>query len=190
MTNIQTISALVENDAVFQCSGYSEINISYRDIDDNDQPCTKVKTVRVPIKTAGVLEFQEQMTAKAPRPPVTTKIIRAGTPEANEYGIDKDFEIVVFDHTDEAYVDALDKHNRDFIWRVAVFAIDVEWKKQDGTTVELFEDRKMILASTGISGPQLDRIYQDIIKLARFREDREDFLSGSSLGSMKTSKSD
>lgn len=174
--SIKTISQLVENDAIFQCKGYSEIVVAYRDKDDNGNPCTKSKVVRVPIKTAGVLEFQEQIASEAPAPPVTRRMVKAGTDEAASFGYEQDTELITFDTTDQTYVDALDRHTKDFIWRVAVFAIDVEWKLKGGTA-DSYEKKKQILQSSGISGPQLDKIYKDIIGLAQFREDREAFLS-------------
>lgn len=137
------------------------------------------KIVRVPIKTTGVMEYREKVAAAAPKPPTTTKLIKAGSDEADVFGINQDAEIIVFDTTDESYVEALNEHNNDFVLRVAVFAIDLQWVKNDGTTAKTYEEKRAILESNGICGIQLTTIYNDITKLAKFSEVNEDFLSES-----------
>jgi hypothetical protein len=183
-SNVQTISQLVENDAVFQCQGYSEIKVAYRGQDGDGKPCTMSKTIRIPIKTAGVLAYEQEIAASAPQPPITRRIVRAGSDEAKEFGYSKDTELITYDLTDENYVDAMAEHNKDFVYRVAICAMDIEWKMKAGEA-DSFEKKKQILQSSGISGPQLDKIYSDVLGLARHREDREDFLSASSSDTMK-----
>lgn len=179
MKDISVISQLVENDAVFKCKGYSDVKVSRR----KDEG-VETEIIRIPIHTAGVLEHQEHISKEAPKPPVIQKTVKAGTDEAAELGIDEDALKMVFDTTDEAYVTAYNEHFKDYVYRTAVFAMDIEWEKADGSPAESFEEKKKILFSCGISGPQLDQIYGDIINLSRFQAGRIDFLSGKPSGTM------
>ena len=87
---------------------------------------------------------------------------------------------VRYDHTDKDYGKALDDHNQKFIWRVAIFALDVKWTLPDGTTAETFDEKVEILKSNGIHGHHIDQIYEDAVALTQHSEDKQDFLSSSS----------
>ena len=84
---------------------------------------------------------------------------------------------IVFDTTDETYVDELNRHNQDFGWQVAVFALDLTWKMTDGSTAETHDHKMKVLKSNGITDHQINKIYQDVQELTQFAEDRKDFLS-------------
>ena len=171
MDNLKTISELVENAGVFDSRGYSTIKVT---------KAGEQSLIRLPIKSAGVAEFQLELSNKAPRPPITKQFVKRGSKEGQALGLPHDTIVQVFDTTDEQYTDALEKHNEDFAWRVAVFALDLSWKKADGTEATTFEDKKKILQSNGITGHQRDKIYRDVGDLTKYAEDREDFLSESS----------
>jgi len=165
---IEIITELVEGDNVFESHGYAVVKITRGG---------KSKKIRLPIKSHGVAEFQEKLAAKAPKPPTTFELIRKGSPEGKELGLKHHQKAIVFDLTDEAYIDAMDKHNQDFQWRVAVFALDLSWKKKDGTIAETYEEKKKMLQDAGLTGFQLIDILKAVNELTQFAEEQEDFLS-------------
>ena len=139
------------------------------------------KPLELPIKSTGVAEFQEELIGKAPRPPVKKEVIKKDSPEGKALGLDEDRLMQVFDNTDEAYIDALEKHTQELVWQIVVFALDTEgssWKKKDGTEATTFEEKKAILKSTGITGSHTNQIFKDVMALSRTKEATEDFLSG------------
>ena len=178
MTYIQTkenfmdaelISELVEGQNLFDSKGYSIIKVT---------KAGEEKFLKLPIKSTGVAEFQESLSGKAPRPPVTFEVIKKGSPEGRALSLTHDRLIHIFDTTDEKYVDALNKHNQEFSWQVVVFAVDVEWKKKDGTLCQSYEEKKAILKSNGITGEHVSQIFKDVQRLTTLQGDQEDFLAG------------
>ena len=108
------ISELIEGEKTFDSYGYSLVKIT-RDGEE--------KHLELPIKSTGVAEFQEELTGKAPRPPVKKEVIKKDSLEGKALGLDEDRLMQVFNNTDETYIDALSKHNQEFIWRIIVFAL-------------------------------------------------------------------
>jgi len=165
----ETLSELVEGQSAFDSHGYSTVKVTKNG---------KEKKLRVPIKSTGIAELQEELRGKAPVPPKTFEIIKKGSPEGREAGFTHDRKVVTFDMTDEAYVNALERHNQDFMWKITIAALNVSWKKMDGSTAQSFDERKKILKDNGITDHQCNRIYKDVLALTQFAEDRQDFLSG------------
>ena len=162
------ISELIEGENLFESSGFSLIKVTKNGKED---------LIELPIKSTGVAEFQEELRGEAPKPPVRKELIKKGSKEGREMGLSHDKLIHVFDTTDEQYLDKLEAHNQDFIWRVIVFALDLAWKKKDGFTVKSFEEKKAILQSTGITGTHTDQIFKDVQNLTKIADEEEDFLS-------------
>ena len=167
--NPTRISELIEGEKTFDSYGFSLIKITRDGVE---------QLLELPIKSTGVAEFQEELTGKAPRPPVKKEVIKKDSPEGKALGLDEDRLMQVFDNTDEVYIDALEKHNQEFIWRIVVFALDIAWKKKDGIPVFTFEEKKAILKSTGITGSHTNQIFKDVMALSRVQGAMEDFLSG------------
>lgn len=163
------ISELIEGDKLFDSSGFSLVKIT---IDGKEE------FLELPIKSTGVAEFQEKLQGRAPRPPVKKELIKKDSKAGKELGLIHHKLMQVFDNTDEDYIDALEKHNQDFIWQIVVFALDIAWKKKDGAQAATFEEKKEILKSTGITGHHTDQIFKDVQKLTRIQEEQEDFLPG------------
>jgi hypothetical protein len=165
--NKRRISELIEGEAVFDSSGYSLVKVTKDGVEE---------FLEFPIKSTGVAEFQEELKGTAPRPPVKKELIKKDSAEGKALGLSHDRLLQVFDTTDEGYIDALERHNSDFVWQIVVFALAVSWKKKDGTAAATFEEKKAILKSTGITGAHSDQIFRDVLNLTRIREDSEDFL--------------
>ncbi|MGR9045624.1 MAG: hypothetical protein ACU83N_10030 [Gammaproteobacteria bacterium] len=168
--DIETISELVENDAVFTSNGYSEVKVTKNG---------KSKLLRLPIKSRGLTEYQRELNSGAPRPPVISKLIRAESDLGKEMGFSRDQACMVFDFTDETYIKAQEEHGDDYSWRLAIFALDIRWTKKDGTEAATYEEKKRILQSSGINGVHIRKIYSDILTLTQFTEKERDFLSES-----------
>ncbi len=141
------------------------------------EDCNIASRKRLSIKSTGVAEFQEELSGKAPKPPRTFERIKKNSKEGQAMGLKHDQMMHVFDPTDEDYIDALEKHTQYLLWQVVVFALDISWKKADGTEAKDFEEKKEILKTNNISGHQVDKIYTDVQLLTQFEEDRQDFLS-------------
>lgn len=165
---IQSITELVENAGIFDSRGFSVVKVTKNG---------KENLLQLPIKSAGVSEYQADLSNKAPKPPIKKELITKNSPEGKALGLPRDSICFVFDLTDEDYVDALEKHNDNFAWRMAIFALDLTWKTSDGKTVEDFATKKKILQSNGITGNHLAKIYRDVEDLTKYSEEREDFLS-------------
>lgn len=164
------VSELVEGAGAFDSSGISVVKVT-KGGDAGE--------LRLPIKSTGLTEYQETLTARAPRPPTKKELIKKGSDDGKALGLPHDQMVIMFDLTDEGYIDRQQKHIEDFNWRVAVFALDVTWTKKDGSIAESYEDKKLILQSNRITGHQINKIFSDVQALTQFAEDREDFLSGS-----------
>ena len=166
---IRVISELIEGDRLFDSHGYSIIKVTKNGV---------AEKVKIPIKSTGVAEYQRVLEGKAPRPPITKELIKKGSKEGRALGLPHDKIALVFDNTDEKYIDALEKHQQEFAWKVAIFALDMTLKKKDGTQAGSYEEKRAVLQSSGITGFHIDRIFKDVNALTQFAEDREDFLSG------------
>jgi hypothetical protein len=170
--SVETISELVADGQLFDSKGFTIIKITKDGVGEKK---------RLPIKSTGVAEFQEKLSGKAPKPPQTFQLIKKDSKEGREIGLKKHDKMhIVQDDTDEDYIDALEKHTQDFLWQIAVFALDIKWKKSDGTEAQTFDEKKEILKSNNITGHHIDKIYNDVILLTQFEEDRQDFLSRNS----------
>jgi hypothetical protein len=168
IVEIRVISELIEGENLFDSHGYSVIKIT-----KDGEP----EKVKIPIKSTGVAEYQRKLEGKAPRPPVTKELIKKGSKEGKALGLPHDKIALVFDTTDEKYVDAVENHNLELGWKVAIFALDMTLKKKGGTVAESYEDKKAVLQSSGITFHHINRILKDVNALTQFAEDREDFLS-------------
>jgi len=166
----QVLSELIEDAGTFESRGYSNVKVTKGGVE---------QSLKVPIKSTGVYEYQIELSNKAPQPPSSERYIKKDSKEGQSLGIPNSGVFRVFDFTDEKYVDEMDAHNREFVWKIAVFALDMPLKKKDGTMAESYDDRKRVLQSNGITGHQLDVIFNDVQSLTKWAEDRQDFLSAS-----------
>lgn len=163
----EIISELMEGGNLFDCRGYSVVKVTKGGVE---------KRLKLPIKSTGVAEYMEQLKGKAPRPPVTFQVVKRDSPEGKELGLTHDRKIQVFDTTDERYVDALEKHNQEFTWSVAIFALDMPFRKTDGAEAQSPEDKKRILKSNGITWSHINQIFADVQALTRMEDETSDFL--------------
>ena len=167
--NIETLSELFEGATVFESRGYSTVRVTR---------AGKPVNVRIPIKSTGIADLQEELSGKAPRPPVLREVIKAASPEGKALGLISDGMARTFDLTDERYVEALEKHNREYLWRVAVAAMDMPFKAADGRILADYADKVRVLKAQGITTNQITQIFKDVQDLTRHSEERADFLSG------------
>lgn len=169
MKEPKRISELIEGANLFESSGYSLLKVTKNGVEE---------MIELPIKSTGVADLQEALRGQAPKPPIRKQLIKKNSKEGKELGLPHDRMTQVFDNTDEDYLDALEKHNQSFIWQVIIFALDLSWKKKDGSEAETFEEKKSILQSTGITGAHTEQIFKDVQNLTQLAEDEGDFLSG------------
>jgi len=170
VAEIKVISELIEGERLFDSHGYSIIKITKDGVSES---------VKIPIKSTGVAEYQTKLEGKAPRPPVTREHTRKNSKDGKALGLPHDRISIVYDFADEAYIDKLEAHNQELAWKVAIFALDMMLKKKDGSIAQNYAEKKAILKSSGITLHQINRIFKDVNALTLFAEDREDFLSGS-----------
>ena len=161
------ISELVEGAQLFDSSGYSLVKVTKKGI---------AQLIELPIRSTGVAEYMDELSGKAPKPPVRKEVIKKNSIEGRELNLPHDKMMQVFDFTDETYIDAIEKHNEDFTWRVVIFALDIGWKKTDGSPAQTFEEKKGILKSNRITWNHILQVFEDVKNLTQLQEDREDFL--------------
>ncbi|MBN2568127.1 MAG: hypothetical protein JXB42_01720 [Deltaproteobacteria bacterium] len=164
------ISELVAGQKVFDSSGFSLLKVTKGGVEE---------LLELPIKSTGVAEFEEELSGKAPKPPVKKELVRKDSKEGKAMGLIHDRLMQVFDTTDETYIAALERHTSDFVWQICIFALDITWTKKDGSEAETFGERKEILQTNGITGSHVDQIYKDVRTLTRIEEEEADFLPGS-----------
>ena len=164
---ILDISELVEGSSVFEAKGYSIVKATVRG--ENGE--SVVRPIRIPIRSAGVADFQEKLAQKAPVPPVKTV-------DGAEIGRKPGELYRIFDTTDEKYIDDLEKHMTDSTFKIAAFAIDVPMKTASGELVDSLEEKETILRGLNLTAFQIENLAQDVRDLTRFAGERADFLSG------------
>lgn len=162
------ITKLVQGGKIFESTGFSLVKITVNG---------KKDYLELPIKSTGVAEYQDNLRDEAPKPPIKKEIIEKSSKEGQAMGLLEDRLTQVFDLTDEGYLMDLENHNQDFIWRVIVFAIDLDWELSDGTVAVSYEDKKSILQSNNITGAHTNQIFDDVQGLTKIAKQEEAFLS-------------
>jgi len=164
---VERISELVSGQMLFESRGLTRLKVTK---DGN------IKFFEFPIKSTGAADYIDSLTEKAPQPPKRIKTIKKGSEEAEKLGL-KNTEICVeYDNTDPEYIKELNAHSQNFMWRVAIFALDIKWTKADGKQAESFAEKVEILKSNDIHGHHLDQIYKDVVALTQHSEGKQDFL--------------
>jgi len=176
--DIEVISELIEGENLFDSRGYSVVKITKIEKQDTGKDLAVVHAIKLPIKSTGVAEYQEQLKSKTPVPPITKEFVKKNSPEGKELGLPHDRMVQVFDLTDIKYVDDLEKFNQELNWRVAIYALDMVLKKADGSIAETYEEKKQVLKTSGITLFHINKILRDVNDLTLWAEDRQDFLSG------------
>ena len=75
MQKPERISELIEGSKLFDSTGYSLLKITKK---GNE------KYLELPIKSTGVAEYMEELSGKAPRPPVIKRLIKKNSPVGKE----------------------------------------------------------------------------------------------------------
>jgi len=169
---VETISELVENQGLFVSNGYSDVQVT---VMENNEQVRKI--LRLPIRSVS-LDEQIRNETEPPRPPVIEKLIKADSESGRMLGMSEDGLVMVFDPTDRAYVEAVEAHGRENAWRKAISAINIPWKNADGSTAETYEEKRAVLRSNGIHFDHIIKICTDVNRLTAWNEERADFLSG------------
>jgi hypothetical protein len=141
----------------------------------------KETQVDLPIKSTGLIEFQAKLDEEAPTPPTKMEVVKKDSDVGKQMGLEEDTPMRVFDLTDETYLKAVQEFQRDFMWRTAIHALDVEFEDEGGNAITGYEEKKAALQETGISGHHLTAIMEAVASLTKAREAKADFLSGKPL---------
>lgn len=166
-SKVQRISELVSGCNLFESHGLTRLRVTKNG---------KHEILEVPIKSTGAADQIDELRENAPEPPKRLEKIDKDSDQGKELGLTVSEMYVCYDNTDPAYIKALDDHNQNFIWRLAVFALDIKWTKKDGTEATTFEEKVEILKSNGIHGHHMDQIHKDAIALTKHSEGKQDFL--------------
>lgn len=165
----EAISELLAGGNLFESRGYSVVKVTKGG---------KEKFLKLPIKSTGVAEYENELRGKEPKPPESFEIIKKDSPEGRAMGLRHDKKVIVANTQDPQYVNEFAEFTRDLGWRVAVFALDIVFKDKDGNPVEDLDQKKKILQSNGITDHQSAQIFNDVQNLTRIAEEQADFLSG------------
>lgn len=165
----ERITKLVAGEAIFHSTGTSYVKVTIAGVE---------KPLALPIKSAGLAEFMSELSQSTPKPPVKREFIRKKSDEGKAAGLKRDQWVEILDIADDAYQEALEQYQDDFTWRVVCYALDIEFRRQDGSVLTDFQEKKQVLKGSGISGHQLDQIFKDVRALTKRSEGDADFLSG------------
>ena len=168
----QRLTAIVDGDELFHSRGLSVVKVT-RD--------GQTALLEIPIRSAGVSELMDELSRRAPRPPVKRELVRRDSPEGRALRLSRDTVVRMPDLSDESYQQALAGHEREFVWAVAVQALDLKFKDRQGGAVDDPERKRQMLQAAGLTREQLARIVRDVRDLTRLADEETDFLSGNAL---------
>ncbi len=160
------VEAIRSETPLFESRGFSRVKVTKK-----GQP----EILEVPIRSSGVWELMEVLSAKAPRPPFRAEWVTADSDLGRQLGLDRDRPVMLFDTTDPDYVDRLGAHHREVLWRVLTTAIDLPFLDREGNELADPEERRKLLRSSGLTEHQAEKIFRDIQGLTRLDEEIEDF---------------
>jgi len=166
------LTEFVVGETSFLSRGYATIKLTQ---DDEE------KLLKLPIKSIGIMELQEELRKDEPRPPEKTVVIKAESPQGKILSLERDTPIISLDMSDPEYRRAAEEFRKDFMWRTVIMGLDMRFKDSDGKPITDPERIKEVLQASGITGHHLDQIIVDINRLTARREARADFLSGNAL---------
>jgi hypothetical protein len=131
--------------------------------------------MEIPIRSNGIWELMEELARKAPRPPVRAEWVAADSGLGRQLGLDRDRPVMMFDTTDQAYLDRLAEHHRRVLWGVIRAGLDVAVLDRDGRPVEETDRVKEIILENGLTEHQAEKIFKDIQEFTKLEEKIEDF---------------
>jgi len=181
--NAPVLTEFVVGKTSFLSKGVSVLRITERE-DTEDGKGNLVlgdpvpKYISVPIKSIGLVEYQEQLKKITPTAPAKIVKVKKEDKDLIEMGLVVGDTAKVFDVTDEKFLEDFAEFRNNFVWRIVIFALDVEFKDQEGKVFTEFEDKKQALVNSGFTGLHLDQLFIDINSLVDERESRADFLFG------------
>jgi len=172
------LTKFVEGKVKFLSTGMVTLKITNRIPDpEKDGDVEEVSYISLPIKSIGMIEFQEQLEKEAPVPPTKLTTVKEGSELNTDMGLAVGSITKVFDVTDEDYRKEFSEYHSDFNWRMAISALDMEWEDKEGSPIIEFKRKKEILEASGITGHHLDIIIEGVARLTSERERMADFLS-------------
>ena len=174
------LAKFVEGKTKLLSRGFVTIKVTERkpDPENPEKEVEKETYYQLPIKSIGMVEFQEALKRNAPVPPSKLTKVKKGSELETEYGLEEGSLVRIYDVTDEEFLKKFEEYKNEFYWQLVIEALDVSFVDKDGNEITDYNKIKEILSNSGITGHHLDRIVEAVNRLTSDREERADFLSG------------
>lgn len=146
----------------------------------------KQKTIKVPIKSIGIIDIIERLARSAPTPPRKTTVLRKDSPEGRSLGLKHDRMVEIEDQLDEKYR----KENRDFeinsAYKIVLHGLAMDILSDAGVHVVRANDEHSatevldetmaidILKKSGLTHDHIQQLAKDIKNLTYQEEARID----------------
>lgn len=118
----------------------------------------KVEFVRIPIKSFGIADITEAYQANMPSPPTSRVLIKKGSPEARELGLNHDKYVDVANEADPKYLADKRKHDNELGQETVL----------RGIGIDLYWEGKVVLKGTDMKKP--NEIIDRELALKAFRK--------------------
>ena len=167
----ERVAEIRAEEALFESRGFSRVKVTR---------AGQAQVLEIPIRSSGVWELMEELSAQAPRPPFRAEWIAADSDLGRQLGLDRDRPVMLFDTTDPDYIDRLGAHHREVLWRVLTRAVDLPFVDREGRELNDPRERRELLRASGLTEHQAEKIFRDIQRLSKLDEEIEDFICAGS----------
>ena len=117
------LSALRPSEIKLEYSGIATIKVSR--LDEQGREVSEI--LELPIRVDdSVLKFIQDFSAKAPKPPVVEKWIKADSEVGRALKLTKDQVCMVYDTTDPRFVEENNKHSVELVWKLVALVLDLD----------------------------------------------------------------
>lgn len=188
--NAPVLTEFVAGKTSFLSRGVSILRVTTREDTKDDEGNLVLGTpepvfISVPIKSVGLVEYQQELAKQTPVAPSKRVKVGSGDKDLIDMGLEVGSFARVHDVTDEKFLEKFSEFRNNFVWRIVIFALDLEFKdSESGKVITDFDGKKKALIDSGFTGLHLDQLFIDINALVNERESRADFLFGLPSASM------
>jgi len=141
--------------------------------------------IELPISSEGVLELKDALIYSRPIAPKKALTIKADSEVGHELKLEEDIVKLVQDEADEGYVRQLAQWHEDFLWKIVVQGLTLEFADTKGNEITDFEGQKAVLLMNGITIGHLNTIFEAIVALGTHQAEELDKYIQKSVGITK-----
>lgn len=162
MIETKRITALTENESIFESRGVSRVKVT----------CDgKILALELPIKSTGVSDLIDTFSQNAPGPPGINLVVEPNSEIGRELGLTRRRIVKVPDLTDPKYLRDKEEHDRNMGISVLIQGLEIDIKDAEGNVVTDPDKAIVILKKQGMSSDQFMQIIDDITSLTKWSEE-------------------